>query len=80
MKALKPGGVYLLEAYTPAQLAYQTGGPKDPDMLYTLNALRQELNGLEFLHGVESIREVKEGTAHQGLAAVVQVVARKPTC
>jgi len=79
VKALRPGGVYLLEAYTPAQLEYQTGGPKDPDMLYTLNALRQELSGLEFLHGAESIREVKEGIAHQGLAAVVQVVARKPT-
>ena len=33
-RCLKPGGIMLLEAYTLAQLARNTGGPKDPDLLW----------------------------------------------
>jgi SAM-dependent methyltransferase len=75
--ALRPGGVLILEAYTPAQLAFNTGGPKDPDMLPTLAMLREELKGLDFEIGVEREREVHEGGAHGGRSAVVQVCARK---
>ena len=42
---LQPGGVYILEAYTPAQLAFGTGGPKSPELLMTLAGLRDELSG-----------------------------------
>lgn len=73
VQGLKPGGVFLLEAYTPAQLAYDTGGPKDVTLLMTADALRRELAGLRFelLHEIE--RHVVEGPGHSGLAAVVQV-------
>ena len=74
---LRPGGVFVLEAYTPAQLANSTGGPKDVALLMTLAALREELAGLEFLHARECEREVIEGQGHTGRAAVVQIVARK---
>lgn len=74
---LAPGGVFLLEAYTPSQLALGTGGPKDLDMLPTLEALRVELQGLTFVHAVELERDVQEGALHSGRSAVVQVVARK---
>lgn len=77
VRALAPGGMFLLEAYTPAQLAHGTGGPKDPQLLMTLAALRDELAGLDFLVAQEIEREVVEGTGHTGLAAVVQIVARK---
>jgi hypothetical protein len=43
----------------------------------TAAALREELQGLEFLHVEEIEREVNEGSVHHGLAAVTQVVARK---
>jgi len=74
---LCPGGLYALEAYTPAQLAFDTGGPKDPAMLMTLVGLRDELPSLEFLIGREIERDVVEGTCHTGRAAVVQVLARR---
>lgn len=74
---LKVGGVFLLEAYTPAQLAHGTGGPKDTDLLPTLAHLREELAGLEFVHAVERERVIHEGAGHAGLSAVVQVVARR---
>lgn len=77
VRGLAPGGVYILEAYTPAQLAFGTGGPKDAALLMTLSALREELAGLELLVGREIEREVHEGSGHTGRAAVVQVVARR---
>lgn len=75
---LKPGGVFVLECYTPAQIAFGTGGPKDPALMPTLAALREELLGLEFAIGQEIERDVHEGGGHTGRSAVVQVLARKP--
>lgn len=74
---LRPGGIYLLEAYTPAQLAHDTGGPRDPELLMQLEELRTELPGLAFEIGQEIEREVREGLGHTGRAAVVQVAARR---
>ena len=74
---LQPGGVFILEAYTPAQLAFGTGGPKDPELLPTLAGLRAELAGLDLVIARECERDVVEGTGHTGRAAVVQVLARR---
>ena len=78
VEALRPGGVVLLEAYTPDQLRHGTGGPKAPELLYTADMLREDFEGLEFLHLRELERDVTEGLLHRGRAAVVQMVARKP--
>ena len=78
VQGLVPGGVLVLESYTPSQLALGTGGPSSPDLMPTLAQLQEELVGLEFLHGAELEREVREGAFHKGRAAVVQVVARRP--
>lgn len=77
VRGLRPGGVFVLEAYTPQQLGRGTGGPSDPAMLPSLAILSDELAGLEFLHALECEREIHEGAHHTGLAAVVQVVARR---
>ncbi len=77
--ALRSGGVFLLEAYTPDQLATSgTGGPPDQDMLMTCEKLIDELGGLEILLSQEVVRHVDEGEYHKGEAAVVQFIARKP--
>lgn len=75
---LAPGGLFILEGYTPRQLGFGTGGPKDPELLLEPDTLRQELAGLELLHFAEVQREVIEGSLHTGMAAVLQIVARKP--
>ena len=41
-RALHPGGVLILEAFHPNQLGLTSGGPKDVDMLYTLQVLRAD--------------------------------------
>lgn len=76
-KGLRPGGAFVLEAYTPKQLEYKTGGPPTVDLLMTLEALKQELVGLTFEIGRELVREVHEGKLHEGNSAVVQVLARR---
>ena len=74
--ALKPNGFFILEAYTPRQLNFKTGGPPIAEMMMTLDGLKVELAGLDFLHAVEIDREIQEGRGHQGPSAVVQVVAQ----
>jgi SAM-dependent methyltransferase len=74
---LRPGGVFLLEAYTPDQLNYRTGGPPVEEMMMTLESLVEELRGLEWLHAQELVRDVREGEFHHGTGAVVQLVGRK---
>lgn len=76
-RSLKPGGIMLLEAYAKAQLARNTGGPKDPDMLMSREELEQEFPNCEVILALEIEREVIEGTFHSGLASVVQFIARK---
>lgn len=78
-RALKPGGIILLEAYTPAQLTRQTGGPKDADMLPCCADLLAAFPNCEPLVAQEIERDVVEGTYHTGRASVVQFIARKPS-
>jgi SAM-dependent methyltransferase len=75
--ALRPGGVLLLESYTPKQLEYRTGGPPIAELMMTLDAVREELAGLEFLQAEERVRDVHEGKYHDGPSAVLQIVAHK---
>ena len=77
VKALKPGGVFLLEAYTPSQVGRGTGGPQDASLTMQLQDLRAELSPLYFEIGQELDRNVVEGVGHTGMASVVQVIARK---
>ncbi len=76
-KALKPGGILLLEAYSPDQLSKDTGGPKDTDMLMSVEKIRTEFPNLEPVLLRETEREVSEGKGHTGLASVVQFIGRK---
>lgn len=77
VRGLAPGGLFILEAYSPDQLRHGTGGPSNPELLPTLDALGAELAGLEFEHAAALERDVREGAFHRGRSAVVQVVARK---
>jgi len=78
-RSLRPGGILLLEAYTPAQLPKSTGGPKDPDLLMSAAGLRREFPQLEVVLARELDRNVLEG-GHRfgGVGSVIQFMARKP--
>lgn len=74
---LAPGGVLVLEGFTPRQLAFGTGGPRTPQVLYTLEDLREDLAGLTLEIAREVERDVVEGAYHTGRSAVVQLLARR---
>ena len=76
-RALRPGGVLLLEAYRPSQLAQGTGGPPDDARMLDLDRLRAELGTLTWTLAREVERDVIEGRYHTGRAHTVQLVARR---
>lgn len=75
LRGLRPGGRFVVEAYTPKQLSYGTGGPRNADWLYSAELLRRDFPGARFEYLEELDREVQEGRFHSGLSAVVQCVA-----
>ena len=78
LAALRPGGCLRLEAYTPAQLDYGTGGPPVEEMLYPREALEADFHEARILSLQETVRPVHEGRYHFGEGAVVQLVAERP--
>lgn len=76
-KALKPGGLLILQGYRPKQLEYKTGGPSSAENLYTAETLREEFADMEILHLAEHDDEIREGEGHCGKSALVDMVARK---
>ncbi|WP_058368640.1 class I SAM-dependent methyltransferase [Psychrobacter sp. ENNN9_III] len=78
--ALRPNGVFILEAYTEQQLDMEAvGGPPAAQKVRfnSLKNIQNELTELEEIIGVEKQRMVTEGTGHHGLSAVVQFVGKK---
>lgn len=75
--AIKPGGIFLLEAYTPSQIGKGTGGPPVVDFTTTLDEMKTYLQEFDIVHGVEFDRDVVEGTHHTGIGSVVQIIARR---
>ena len=73
--ALKPGGLLILESYTPEQLKHGTGGPPIADLMLTKEGLANYFSEMSPEHLEELDREVIEGTGHTGMASVVQLLA-----
>ena len=78
VRALKPGGLLILQGYTPKQLEYKTGGPGALSHLYTADLLRRVFASLQIVDLVEYEAELHEGARHAGRSALVGLVARKP--
>lgn len=77
-RCLKPGGLLLLQGYTPRQLEYRTGGPSQAENLYTETMLREAFAGMGILHLREHDGFISEGTGHRGMSALIDLAARKP--
>jgi SAM-dependent methyltransferase len=78
IRALKPGGIILLEAFTKNQFPRTSGGPKDLELLFEPGDIRSDFAELELLEFAETQVVLDEGPLHQGLADVVQLITRKP--
>ena len=78
-EALKPGGLFILEAFHHSQLKYQSGGPKTTDLLYDLEVLTGDFQSLQILEALDGLCYLDEGARHSGLGHIVRLVLQKPT-
>jgi SAM-dependent methyltransferase len=75
-RALKPGGLILMQGYRPKQLKYKTGGPSQVEQLYTRELLEKAFADCTSIEIAEYDREVHEGAGHGGMSALIDLVAR----
>jgi cyclopropane fatty-acyl-phospholipid synthase-like methyltransferase len=75
--ALKPGGLLLMQGYRPEQLKFRTGGPPDAERMLTRTILEQSFGDMAELDIREHDSMISEGTAHVGMSALIDLVARK---
>jgi len=75
---LKPGGKFILEAFTTEQLGNSSGGPKDINMLYSLDEIESDFaRDFDFIT-LEAVEEnLDEGKYHVGKANFIRMVAQK---
>ncbi len=76
-EALKPGGLLILQGYTPKQLEYKTGGPPDAENMYTAALLRETFADMKILHLAEHEAFIAEGSKHYGQSALIDMLARR---
>ncbi|KAJ3061002.1 hypothetical protein HDU98_003068 [Podochytrium sp. JEL0797] len=78
-RALKPGGVFIVEGYTKNNIGRGTGGPQLEDQVMGKEVLEADVaaGGLQVVLVREVEREVSEGKFHSGMSATVQMIARK---
>ena len=76
-ETLKPGGIFILQGYTPKQLEYKTGGPSLIEHLYTEELIRDLAKSFEILDLCCYEKELNEGARHAGMSALLGLVAKK---
>jgi hypothetical protein len=76
-EALKPGGKFVLEAFSKKQLEFNSGGPKNYEWLYSMKMLEEDFRILNILSLDERIITLDEGGLHSGEAGIIQMIAQK---
>ena len=76
-RALRPGGLLLLQGYRPKQLEYRTGGPPLVENLYTEELLRAAFADLDVIELRSHDDAIREGSGHDGMSALIDLVALK---
>ena len=74
---VKPNGVIIFEAFSKEQLQYPSGGPKDLEMLFSEEDIKEEFKNIEFDFLKTEIIELSEGLFHQGNGSVVRFIGKK---
>ncbi|MFO7745209.1 MAG: methyltransferase domain-containing protein [Psychroflexus sp.] len=79
INSLKPGGIVILEAFHPKQLndQYTSGGPKNKDLLYDLDSIKNDFKDLSEIHSEELEIDLTEGDFHQGKGFVTRFIGVK---
>jgi SAM-dependent methyltransferase len=76
-RALKPGGLLLMEGYHVRQLQFGTGGPSNVANLWTRDLLERAFGDFSSIKISEQDRALAEGDHHVGMSALIDFVGTK---
>lgn len=76
--SLKSGGVVILESYEKEQINNSSGGPKDIDLLYSLEEIFTDFSDLNIISFSKEIIELNESSHHNGQAEIIIYIGLKP--
>lgn len=81
-KYLRQGGFIIFEAFSKRHIDYiskneKVGGPKDIDMLFSMDELKSDFADYEIIELAEEEIELSEGLFHNGKGSVIRFVGRK---
>lgn len=79
---LRRDGLIIFEGFSKKHTAYQqvnpkVGGPKDEELLFSMEEIKKDFGALNFLEISEEEVDLREGEFHNGLGAVIRFVAQK---
>lgn len=77
VSALKSGGVVISESYSKEQVGNSSGGPKNPDLLHSLEEIFTDFADLEINSFSKAKIELNESRIHAGLADIIKYVGVK---
>lgn len=77
VRSLKDNGVLIFEVYSKEQYGKTTGGPQEPDMLYTLDDIERDFKSLRTIVAESKTLFLNEGKKHSGESSVIRYVGTK---
>ncbi|CAM3654608.1 class I SAM-dependent methyltransferase [Flavobacterium gelidilacus] len=77
LRLVKPNGIIIFEAFSKEQLQYTSGGPKDSEMLFSEEEVKDEFQHVDFDFLKTEIIELSEGAFHKGKGSVVRFTGKK---
>lgn len=75
--ALKLNGVFFMEAFAKEQLPLNTGGPKNIELLYNTEDIKNSFSDSKIVLLKKDIVYLHEGDLHDGKAVVVRAIIKK---
>lgn len=77
VRALRPGGLAMVEVFHPEQALRGTGGPSAPELLPTLPELEEAFAGCELIRLERVETDIEEAGEWKGRGAAIHLLARK---
>ncbi len=77
-ESLKPGGRIIMEVFEKEQIKENSGGPRNEDMLYSLEDIFTDFQDLDPLIFLKDKISLNEGDFHNGEAHVIRYTGIKP--
>jgi SAM-dependent methyltransferase len=74
---LKPGGTIILEGFSKKQMQFNSGGPRNIEMLFSEEEIQYDFKQLSKMALEETEKVLDEGRFHQGSASVIRMVGTK---